>query len=118
MDYITEIFFTKKKGENNFLSHKLFPGRMEEQIIHVLTKGVKDMGFIKWANSLVDEFDYFDMVLIKLATVAFTLMVARLWEPLLNLNWYWYGILFLILIIRPWTRVVSFISNKDNYEEK
>jgi len=63
------------------------------------------MIFFQWINAVIKRFDYFDIVLIKLGTVAFTLMVAKLWDTILNLNWYSYGILFLILAIRPWFKV-------------
>jgi len=64
------------------------------------------MSFISWANSKIKKLDYFDIGFIKFGTVAFTLMIAKLWEPLLSLEWYWYGLLFLLMIIRPWYKVV------------
>ncbi len=32
-------------------------------------------------------------------------MIAKLWEPLLSLDWYWYGIVFFVTVIRPWYRI-------------
>ena len=62
------------------------------------------MKFKRWANSRIRRFDVWDIQLIKLSVFAFTLMLAKLWEPLLVLDWYWYGLLVVLFGIRPiWT---------------
>jgi hypothetical protein len=32
---------------------------------------------------------------------AFALMLAKLWPPLLSLEWYWYGLVFVAAAIKP-----------------
>jgi hypothetical protein len=54
-----------------------------------------------WVNSKIKKFNWLDMGLIKLSVAAFALMLAKLWSPLLALQWYWYLIFFVILAIRP-----------------
>ena len=59
------------------------------------------MGFNKLYNSKVKKMNWFDIGLIKLSTFAFALMIAKLWIPILNLNWYWYAIIFILAAIKP-----------------
>ena len=59
------------------------------------------MCFEKWANSKVKKMDWKDISLIKLSTAAFVLMAAKLWEPLLSLDWYWYAVLCVLAAIKP-----------------
>lgn len=42
-----------------------------------------------------------DGPLIKLSVFAFTLMIAKLWDPILSLDWYWYLIVSLLAVIKP-----------------
>jgi len=53
------------------------------------------MCFIKWHNNLAKRLQFPDISLIKLATAGFILMIAKLWPPLLSLEWYWYLIIAL-----------------------
>ena len=55
----------------------------------------------KFWNKKIKELDWADMGLIKIASAAFALMVAKLWVPLLSLDWYWYGLIFIVTAIRP-----------------
>ena len=55
----------------------------------------------KWAKKKIRKLDAYDIGLIKLSTAAFALMVAKLWTPLLSLDWYWYLIIALVLAIKP-----------------
>jgi hypothetical protein len=55
----------------------------------------------KWANSKIKKLTCSDMQLIKISVIAFTLMVAKLWSPILTLRWYWYGLIFIIAAIKP-----------------
>jgi hypothetical protein len=50
------------------------------------------MGFGSWANGRVARLTWVDIPLIKLSVAAFVLMLAKLWEPLLSLDWYWYAL--------------------------
>ena len=45
--------------------------------------------------------EWYDISLTKLSVAAFILMVAKLWEPILALEWYWYGIIFVLAAIGP-----------------
>ncbi len=59
------------------------------------------MGFNTWANSKLKKTTWVDVSLIKISAAAFALMVAKLWEPLFSLDWYWYAIIFVITAIKP-----------------
>jgi hypothetical protein len=54
--------------------------------------------------------DLIDVGLIKIAVLAVTLLLAKLWTPLLSLEWYWYLILFIVAAIRPFSTFVKFIK--------
>ena len=57
--------------------------------------------FKAWANSRIKKLECLDMQLIKLSVFGFTLMLAKLWEPILSLSWYWYALMFLVAAIIP-----------------
>lgn len=59
------------------------------------------MKFEKWMESAIKKLDWKDIPLIKLATAASVLMLAKLWQPLLSLEWYWYFAVFILAAIRP-----------------
>jgi hypothetical protein len=59
------------------------------------------MSFNTWANSKLKNISWVDVSLIKISAAAFALMVAKLWEPLISLDWYWYAIIFVIVAIKP-----------------
>lgn len=59
------------------------------------------MYLIKWVNERIKTMDLVDIQMIKLSVIAFTLMVAKLWNEILSLEWYYYAILFLVFMIRP-----------------
>ena len=63
------------------------------------------MSCFEWANKKVKKMEWYDISLTKLSVAAFILMVAKLWEPILALQWYWYGIIFVLAAIRPWTKM-------------
>jgi len=63
------------------------------------------MGFNQWLNKRVKNLHWTDISLVKLAVAGFVLMVAKLWSPILSLDWYWYGIIFVIAAIRPMCKV-------------
>ena len=48
-------------------------------------------------------FPLIDLRLIGLMGFAFGLMIAKLWEPILYLDWYWYLIIALLASIKPLT---------------
>jgi hypothetical protein len=51
---------------------------------------------LTWINSKIKKMSVIDVQLIKLSVFAFTLLIAKLWEPILSLEWYWYAIIFVI----------------------
>ena len=63
------------------------------------------MKFIDWANSRIKKLKVIDVQFIKLSSMAFALMVAKLWTPLLSLEWYWYAVFFILLAIVPFYKV-------------
>lgn len=48
------------------------------------------MSLFSWAESRIRTFNWYDVSLIKLASAAFALMIAKLWPPLLDLEWHVY----------------------------
>jgi len=59
------------------------------------------MSLITSWNKKIKSLDWADMALVKIGVAGFILMVAKLWTPLLSLNWYWYGLIFLLAAIKP-----------------
>jgi hypothetical protein len=47
------------------------------------------------------KLDCIDIGLIKLSVFAFALMLAKLYEPLLSLEWHWYAIIVALAAIKP-----------------
>jgi len=52
--------------------------------------------FMKKLNKKIKNMTHWDVVLLKIAVAGFALMVAKLWAPLLSLEWYWYGLIFIV----------------------
>ncbi len=63
------------------------------------------MGLISWGNSKIKKLDWLDMGMIKLSAFFFALLLAKLWVPLLALDWYWYALLFVLAAIKPVAKV-------------
>ena len=59
------------------------------------------MSFGTWADSKVKNLGWVDVQLIKFSVMGCVLMIAKLWEPLLSLDWYWYAVIFVLAAIRP-----------------
>jgi hypothetical protein len=55
----------------------------------------------KWGDNKIKKLNCCDMQFIKISVAGFTLMVAKLWSPLLSLEWYWYGLIFVFASIKP-----------------
>ena len=55
----------------------------------------------EWMNENIKKCQWYDISLVKLSTAAFILMVAKLWAPILSLEWYWYLIIGVIAAIKP-----------------
>lgn len=65
------------------------------------------MSFKTWADSKVKKLDFTDVQLIKLSVAGFILMIAKLWEPILSLDWYWYAIIGMLAAIKPAYKVLG-----------
>ena len=59
------------------------------------------MNLFNWADKKMAKLTWIDMGLTKLAVAAFALMMAKVWPPLLSLDWYWYGLTWILLAIIP-----------------
>jgi len=59
------------------------------------------MGFMDWMDSKTKNLEGLDIGLLKLSVFFFTLMLAKLWAPLLSLDWYWYALVFVLAGIKP-----------------
>ena len=59
------------------------------------------MGFKNCVDLKIKKYDLIDIKLIQLSSAALVLMIAKLWKPLLNLDWYWYGAIFVLAMIKP-----------------
>ncbi len=60
------------------------------------------MSLIKWANHKIKKLGFWDIQFIKIAVAGFILMIAKFWEPLVSLNWYWYALIFVLAILKPY----------------
>jgi hypothetical protein len=60
--------------------------------------------YFKWYNKAAKKMRWQEITLLKIAVFALALTVANLWRPILMLEWYVYGIIFVaayaILIYR------------------
>ena len=60
---------------------------------------------IKFFNDKIKKMDCTDVSLVKVSVIAFTLMVAKLWDGILYLDWYWYLIIAVIIAIKPLVKI-------------
>ena len=59
------------------------------------------MSFGTWADSRIRKYHLIDIQLLKLSVAGFVLMIAKLWSPLLSLDWYWYALIAVLAGIKP-----------------
>ena len=59
------------------------------------------MSFRAWVNSKAKNLSWLDIKLTQLSAVGIALMIAKLWQPLLSLDWYWYAAIFVLAAIKP-----------------
>jgi len=59
------------------------------------------MGFKDWMDVKTKNLDWMDIGLVKVSVFFFALMLAKLWAPLLSLEWYWYALVFVLAAIKP-----------------
>jgi len=65
------------------------------------------MSFGTWLDSKVKNLGWEDVGLIKVSVMGFILMLAKLWEPLLSLDWYWYAIIYVLAAIKPLSKTLG-----------
>jgi len=65
------------------------------------------MSCCKWLSKKIKKMEWYDMSMVKLSTAAFILMVAKLWSGILALEWYWYGIIFVLAAISPMLKILK-----------
>ncbi len=54
------------------------------------------MGLISWYERLIKSCNWLDMTMLKICAFFFALLLAKLWVPLLSLDWYWYALVFVL----------------------
>ncbi|MCK4256354.1 hypothetical protein KAX35_05670 [candidate division WOR-3 bacterium] len=59
------------------------------------------MSFKTWADSKVKRFSWIDLKLVQISAICCFLMIAKLWKPLLRLDWYWYAVIAVLAGIKP-----------------
>ncbi len=59
------------------------------------------MSFKTWADSKVKRFSWIDLKLVQISAICCSLMIAKLWKPLLRLDWYWYAVIAVLAGIKP-----------------
>jgi len=59
-----------------------------------------------WINEKLKKLTCVDIGATKLCVASFVLMLAKLWPPILSLEWYWYGLVFAVtyiyLMVKIW----------------
>jgi len=65
------------------------------------------MPLFEWMNANIKKCVWYDISLVKLSTAAFILMVAKLWTPILSLEWHWYLIIALLAAIIPVKKMLA-----------
>lgn len=56
---------------------------------------------LKWFDEKIRKMHWYDISFTKLAAAAFILMVAKLWNGILALDWYWYLVIGVLAAIVP-----------------
>ena len=51
--------------------------------------------------------DYIEIGFIKTSAMAFALLIAKLWSPVLSLDWYWYLIIGIATAYKPVNNCLS-----------
>jgi hypothetical protein len=59
------------------------------------------MKFIRWVEQGYAKLDWSDMAMVKFSSILFGLLLAKIWPPILDLDWYWYLILVVIVAYKP-----------------
>ncbi len=59
------------------------------------------MSYKTWTDSMAKKLSGCDIGWVKLSVFAFALMIAKFWQPILILEWYWYAIIGALAAIKP-----------------
>lgn len=62
------------------------------------------MCFIKFINKTAKKLDGVDIGLVKFSAMAIALLIAKLYPPILSLDWYWYLVIAVVVAARPFHR--------------
>ena len=62
---------------------------------------------MKWMDKKIKKMNTIDIAFTKISVFAFAIMVAKLWAPILNLEWYWYGAVFVLAALKPIVKLFS-----------
>lgn len=54
--------------------------------------------------------DWIDVTLVKIGVFAATLFLAKIWDPILGLDWYWYLIIWMIAAIKPMVTFFNWVK--------
>jgi len=63
--------------------------------------GITMCKFCNWADDCIKKFRWFHISLIKIATFAFALMIAKLFPAILGLDWYMYLVIAILASVPP-----------------
>lgn len=58
--------------------------------------------------------DWLDVTLIKIAIIAAALLLAKLWSPILSLDWYWYFLVWILTAIKPFSTFYKWIITSED----
>lgn len=56
--------------------------------------------------------DVIDITFTKIAVFAGALFIAKIWNPILNLNWYWYFIIMILVALKPLKSLYNFSKSE------
>ncbi len=59
------------------------------------------MSYKIWVDSMAKKLSGCDIGWVKISVFAFALMIAKLWQPILSLEWYCYAIICALAAIKP-----------------
>jgi len=56
--------------------------------------------------------DWIDIILIKVGVFVATLFLVKFWNSLLNFEWYWYLMIWIIVATRPFKNYYKWLTAK------
>ncbi|MCF7795485.1 hypothetical protein K9M42_00100 [Patescibacteria group bacterium] len=57
------------------------------------------MSIFEWGNKKIQKMNFLSMGIFKICLISFSFMIAVLIPEVLLLEWYWYGLIFLVSYI-------------------